>query len=124
MLLFRHTKETSKNVAETTFKARKSILHDEYLLGRYCKLGGQSRITYPVATTFIFARFVKDLVDVTKFLKKKNYNSNVNMLSSRRWEEFGKKMILKSFAKMLKTILSGEDHFVLVKSQALRLQLF
>ena len=41
VLLFRHTKQTSKNVADTTFKGGKSILHDQYLLERYPKLGGQ-----------------------------------------------------------------------------------
>ena len=54
MLLFRHTKQTSKNVADTTFKGGKSILHDQNLLERYPKLGGQSRITYAVATISIF----------------------------------------------------------------------
>ena len=65
MLLLRHTKQTSKNVVDTRFKGGKSILHDQYLLERYPKLGGQSRITYAVATTFIFARFVKDILVVT-----------------------------------------------------------
>ena len=65
MLLFRHTKQTSKNVAGPTFKCGKSILHEQYLLERYPELGGQSRITYAVATTFIFARFVKDILVVT-----------------------------------------------------------
>ena len=68
MLFFRHTKQTSKNIADTTFKGRKSILHDHYLLVRYPKLGGQSRITYAVATILIFARFVKDILGVTIFL--------------------------------------------------------
>ena len=68
VLLFRHTKQTSKNVADTTFKGRKSILHDQYLLERYPKLGGQSRITYAVATIFIFSRLVKDILGVTNFL--------------------------------------------------------
>ena len=68
VLLFRCTKQTSKNIAGTTFKGGKDILHDQYLLGRYPKLGGQSRITYAVATTFIFARFVKDIHGVTIFL--------------------------------------------------------
>ena len=54
VLLFRHTKQTSKNVADTTFKGGKSILHDQNLLERYPKLGGQSRITYAVATISIF----------------------------------------------------------------------
>ena len=67
MLLFRHTKQTKKNVAYRTFKGRKSVLHDQYLLGRYPKLGGQSRITYVVTTIFIFARFVKDILGVTIF---------------------------------------------------------
>ena len=95
------TKQTSKNVADTTFKGIKSILHDQYLLERYPKLGGQSRITYAVATTFIFARFVKDILGVTN-LSKKHYNSNINILSIRQWEVFDKKIILKSFIKMLK----------------------
>ena len=56
-----------KNVAYRTFKGRKSVLHDQYLLGRYPKLGGQSRITYVVTTIFIFARFVKDILGVTIF---------------------------------------------------------
>ena len=30
-LLFSHTKQTSKNVADTTFKGGKSILHYQYL---------------------------------------------------------------------------------------------
>ena len=68
MLLFRHRKQTIKNVADTIFEGEKSILHDQYLLERYPKLGGQSRITYAVATTFIFARFVKDIHGVTIFL--------------------------------------------------------
>ena len=51
MLLFRHTKQTSKNVADTTFKGGKGILHDQHLLERYPKLGGKSRITYAVANT-------------------------------------------------------------------------
>ena len=63
-------KKTSKNVADTTFKGGKSILHDQYLLGRYPKLGGQSRITYAVATIFIFPRFVKDILGVTIFCRK------------------------------------------------------
>ena len=62
VLLFRHTKQTRKNVADTTFKGGKSILHDQHLLGRHPKLGGQSRITYAVATIFKFARFVKDIL--------------------------------------------------------------
>ena len=95
------TKQTSKNIADTTFKGIKSILHDQYLLERYPKLGGQSRITYAVATTFIFARFVKDILGVTN-LYKKHYNSNINILSIRQWEVFDKKIILKSFIKMLK----------------------
>ena len=101
VLLFRCTKQTSKNIAGTTFKGGKNILHDQYLLGRYPKLGGQSRITYAVATTFIFARFVKDILGVTN-LYKKHYNSNINILSIRQWEVFDKKIILKSFIKMLK----------------------
>ena len=68
MLLFRHTNQTSKNVADTTFKGGKNILHDQYLFGRYPKLGGQSRITYEVATIFIVARFVKNVLGVTIFL--------------------------------------------------------
>ena len=68
VLLFRHTKQTSKNVADTTFKGGKSILHDQYLLERYPKLGGQSRITYAVATIFMFSRLVKDILGVTNFL--------------------------------------------------------
>ena len=76
-------------------------MHDQYLLERYPKLGGQSRITYAVATTFIFARFVKDILGVTN-LYKKHYNSNINILSIRQWEVFDKKIILKSFIKMLK----------------------
>ena len=68
MLLFRHTKKTSKNVVDTRFKGGKSILHDQYLLERYPKLGGQSRITYAVATIFMFSRLVKDILGVTNFL--------------------------------------------------------
>ena len=68
VLLFRHTKQTSKNVVDATFKGGKSILHDQYLLGRYPKLGGQSRITYEIAITSIFSRFVKDILGVTIFL--------------------------------------------------------
>ena len=63
VLLFRHTKQTRKNVADTTFKGGKSILHDQHLLGTHHKLGGQSRITYAVATIFKFARFVKHILD-------------------------------------------------------------
>ena len=62
VLLFRHTKQTSENIADTTFKGGKRILHDQYLLERYPKLGGQSRITYAVATIFIFERFLKDIL--------------------------------------------------------------
>ena len=68
MLLFRHTNQTSKNVADTTFKVGKSILHDQYLFGKYPKLGGQSRITWAVAAIFTFARFMKDVLGVTIFL--------------------------------------------------------
>ena len=71
MLLFRHTKQTSKNVVDATFKGGKSIFHDQYLLGRYPKLGGQSRITYAVAIIFIFARFLKDILGVTTFFVEK-----------------------------------------------------
>ena len=71
VLLFRHTKQTSKNVVDATFKGGKSILHDQYLLGRYPKLGGQSRITYAVAIIFIFARFLKDILGVTTFFVEK-----------------------------------------------------
>ena len=67
VLLFRHTKQTSKNVVDTTFKGVKSILYDQYLLGRYPKLGGKSRITYAVAIIFIFARFLKDILDGSIF---------------------------------------------------------
>ena len=66
VLLFRHTKQTSKNVVDATFKGGKSILHDQYLLGRYPKLGGQSRITYAVAITFL-----KDILGVTIFFVEK-----------------------------------------------------
>ena len=45
-------------------------MHDQYLLGRHPKLGGQSRITYAVATIFIFPRFVKDILGVTIFCRK------------------------------------------------------
>ena len=88
VLLFRHIKQTRKNVADTTFKGGKSILHDQYLLERYPKLGGQSRITYAVATIFIFARFVKDILGVSIFFVEKN----ISILSSRQWEVFGKKL--------------------------------
>ena len=64
VLLFRHTKQSSKNVADTTFKGEKSIFHNQYLLERYPKLGGQPRITYAVATIFIFGKFVKDILGV------------------------------------------------------------
>ena len=60
-------KQTNKNVADTTFKGGKNLLHDRYLLKRYPKLVGQSRITYAVATIFIFARFVKYIPGVTNF---------------------------------------------------------
>ena len=72
MLLFKHIKQTSKNKADATFKGKKSILHDQYLLERYPKLGRQSRITYTVATTFTFARFVKDILGVTNFSVEKS----------------------------------------------------
>ena len=71
MLLFRHTKQTSKNVVDATFKGVKSILYDQYLLGRYPKFGGKSRITYAVATIFIFARFLKDILGVSIFFLEK-----------------------------------------------------
>ena len=54
-----------------TFKVKKAFLHDQYLLERYPRLGGQSRITYAVATISIIARFMKDILGVTK-KKKKN----------------------------------------------------
>ena len=93
MPLYRHTKQTSKNVADTTFKGGKSILHDQYLLERYPKLGGESRIIYAVATIFIFARFGKDIFGATNFfVEKKYYNSNITILNSRQWEVFGKKL--------------------------------
>ena len=92
VLLIRHAKQTIKNVAETTFKVGKSILNDQYLLERYPKLGGQSRITYTVATIFILTRFVKDILGVTNFLSKNHYTSNINILSSRQWEMFGKRV--------------------------------
>ena len=38
---------------------------------KYPKLGGQSRITYAVATIFIFARFVKYIPGVTNFFVEK-----------------------------------------------------
>ena len=68
VLLFKHTKQTNKKVADTTFQGGKSILYDQYLLVRYPKLGGQSRITYEIAITSIFSRFVKDILGVTIFL--------------------------------------------------------
>ena len=68
VLLFKHTKQTNKKVADTTFQGGKSILYDQYLLGRYPKLGGQSRITYAIAITFIFSRFVEDILGATIFL--------------------------------------------------------
>ena len=71
MLLFKHTKQTSKNVVDTTFKGGKSILHGQYLLERYPKLGGQSRVIYEVATIFIFAGFVKAILRVTIFFVEK-----------------------------------------------------
>ena len=64
VLLFRHKKQISKYVADTNFKGGKSILHDQYLLERYPKLGGKSGITYAVVTIFIFARFLKDFLGV------------------------------------------------------------
>ena len=44
------------------------------------------------------------LVYITNFgVKRKHYNSNINLLSSRQWEVFcGKKNVLKSFIKILK----------------------
>ena len=45
-------------------------MHDQYLLGRYPKLGGQSRITHAVAIIFIFPRFVKDILGVTIFCRE------------------------------------------------------
>ena len=43
---------------------KKIILHDQYLLGRYPKLGGQSRISFSVS---IFSRFIKNDLGVTNF---------------------------------------------------------
>ena len=79
-----------------------------------------------IATIFMFARFVKDILGETIFFvkKKTHYNSKINILSSRQWEVFGKKIILKSFIKMMKMTLWGEEHFILVKSQVLGQQLF
>ena len=39
-------------------------MHDQYLIGRYPKLGGQSRIAYAIA---IFARFMKNILGATNF---------------------------------------------------------
>ena len=72
VLLFEHAKQSSKNVADTTFKSGKTFLDDQYLLERYLKLGGKSRISYVVATMFIFARFVKDILGVTILFCRKN----------------------------------------------------
>ena len=72
VLLFRHAKQTNKNVADTTFKSGKRISHDQYLLERYPKLGGQSRTTYVVAIIIIFPRFLKDILGVTNFFVEKN----------------------------------------------------
>ena len=46
-------------------------MHDQYLLERYHKLGGQSGITYTVATIFIFAKSVKDFPGVSSFFVEK-----------------------------------------------------
>ena len=62
VLLFRHTKQTGKNIADTAHKGGKNILHDHYLLGTCPRLGRQSRITYAGATIFVFARFLKDKI--------------------------------------------------------------
>ena len=58
-----------------------------------------------VATIFIFARLAKDILGVIIFLQKKYYNSDINILSSRQWGVFGKKIILRSFTKMFKITL-------------------
>ena len=52
-------------------KGGKGILHDQYLLERYFKLGGESKIIYAVVTIFMFARFVKDILSVTNFFVEK-----------------------------------------------------
>ena len=96
-------------------KGGKGILHDQYLLERYFKLGGESKIIYAVVTIFMFARFVKDILGVTNFFVEKHYNCNINILSNRQWEVFRKKIVLKSFIKVLEITLSGVDHFILVK---------
>ena len=46
-------------------------MHDQYLLERYHKLGGQSGITYTVATIFVFAKSVKDIPGVSSFFVEK-----------------------------------------------------
>ena len=52
-------------------KGGKGILHDQHLLERYFKLGGESKIIYAVVTIFMFARFVKDILGVTKVFVEK-----------------------------------------------------
>ena len=52
-------------------KGGKGILHDQHLLERYFKLGGESKIIYAVVTIFMFARFVKDILGVTNFFVEK-----------------------------------------------------
>ena len=120
VLLFRHTKQTSKNVTDLTFKGEKIIFHDQYVLERYPKLGRQSGIKnssrYYIYICKIFERYSWCKYF---FWRRKHCNSNINILSSRQLEVFGKKFILKSFIKLLKITLREEDHFILVKSQAL-----
>ena len=45
---------------------KKTILHNQYLLGRYPKLGEQSRISFSVD---IFTRFIKNSIGITNFTK-------------------------------------------------------
>ena len=68
-------------------------LHDQYLLERYPKLDGQSRITNAVVAIFIFVRFMEEILLLTNFFVEKHYNSHINLLSNREWEVFGLKKL-------------------------------
>ena len=71
VLLFRQTKQTSKNVGDATMKGGKGILHDQYILERYSKLGAETKIIYAVVTIFMFARFLNYILGVTNFFVEK-----------------------------------------------------
>lgn len=74
------------------------------LLGKYPKIGGQSRITYPVV---LFVKFMKIILMKTNFLlilmcKKKHCNSNIIFIEKRSLGSVLVKNSPKKFLKMWK----------------------